>query len=101
MIDVLHLVLARELFGVTSAFLFGIGFGVLWSIWRCIFNAKSRNFVFFADILFSLLVGAGILLHALSYMEGILRFSSILAGAAGFFTCRWIFSKYPFHFKKK
>ena len=101
MTDVLHLVLTRERFGVASAFLFGSGFGILWTIWHRIFDTESHIFIFFADIVFSLLVGVGILLHALSYMEGILRFSSILAGAAGFSTCRWIFSKYPFHFKKK
>ena len=101
MTDVLHLVLSVELFGVASAFLFGAGYGILWSLWRWLFDTKSKFFEALADFAFCLLVGFGILLHALSYMQGVLRLSSILAGAVGFSTCRWIFSKKPFHFRKK
>lgn len=101
MTDVLHLCLSRELFGVATAFLFGAAFGILRQLWCWLFSSRNRFWEALGDFLFALLLGGGILLHALSYMQGVLRLSSLLAGAAGFSTCRWIILHTPFPFRKK
>ena len=101
MTDVLHLRLSAELLGVGTAFLFGAGYGILWVLWSWLFGARRKLWQALGDFCFVLLLGCGILLHALSFMVGVLRLSSILVGALGFSTGRWIFLKTLFLFRKK